>query len=935
MGDDRHARAGDLFLRALELEGTERDRFLDEGCAGDAALRAEVERLLAHDETDLSERVGSAVNAVVGEAVRAPTVIGGFRILRLIGAGGMGVVYEAEQTNPSRRVALKLVRGGLASESNLRRFQHESEVLAWLDHPGIAHVYQAGTEETGYGEQPWFAMELVRGEPLTEYARRVNLDVAGRVSLLDRVCAAVQHAHGKGVVHRDLKPGNILVDERGNPKVLDFGVARVLDGELVSRSLATGTGELIGTLPYMSPEQVAGDPTRVDVRTDVYALGVIAYELLSGRRPHDLGELSLPSAARVIQQDEPEPLGRLVPGLDRDLVTIVHKALEKEPNRRYASVADLRNDLSLYQRELPILARPVSASYRVAKFARRNRLALAAVAVVVLGLVAGLVTALLGLDRAVTERNEKEAALTESEAASQFLANVLEAASPANQGRDVLLRDVLTAAAPAIDRDFADQPRVAARLHMTMAKTYFALGLPEMLDHARAAHALHVAHYGERSAQAMASLCLLSELLMTLGREEESLGLLERGLEIGPTVLAEGDRTLLEMGRLRGMLLQKAGAATEAAKVLREAASEQAGSLGEDDIATLASESQYAVSLAQSGKLAEAAVLLEENLHRTERLLGSDHPETLTALYNLATAFVMMGRIREAMEIDERLLESRRRVLGEDHASTLRSKMAVAAHYRVCGRYDEAEALLAEAVEKSRALLGETHPQTLEALEGVAMLHAYRHEFDEAAQVAGEVAAEWKRIAGPDHPQTLNIQGFLGSYLAKAGKHDEALALLEDCMERSERTRGPTHRESLILALQYANALVAADSPEQALEMLEATVENAAADAVSNASELRAARAALAETLLDAPADLRDPERALDLARLATDDVDEDRCDQLLVLAKAHLALGQTAEALLVLARIEALMPADGVDPESVRALRATCEARDQASERE
>ena len=926
MSHDRHARAGELFLEALELQGDERGRFLDRECCDDAVLRAQVEELLIHDESNVAERIESALETTAAEAVAPPTVIGGFRVVGRLGSGGMGVVYEAEQTNPSRRVALKLVRTGLASESNLRRFQHEAEVLGWLDHPGIAHVYQAGTEATPAGAQPWFAMELVRGEPLTEYARRKGLDTRARVALLDLVCDAVGHAHAKGVVHRDLKPGNILVDEAGRPKVLDFGVARVLDGELVRETLVTGTGELVGTLPYMSPEQIAGDPARVDARTDVYALGVIAYELFAGRRPHDLGELSLPAAAAVIQDHDPEPLARVAPGLDRDLVTIVHKALEKDPARRYASVGALRADLSYYRRELPILARPVSTTYRVAKFARRNRLAIAAAVVVIVGLVAGLATALVGLDRAVAERKEKEDALVESESASEFLADVLSAAQPGQQGRDVLLRDVLARAAPEIDVKFADRPRVAARLHMTLARTYYVLGLPEGLEHARAAHSLYAGLGDGRTPEAARAARVLAELLTGQDELDEARAVVEGALPLAREVLGANDRDTLDLQRNLGILLQREGEAEAAREVLGETYQQETEALGADDIATLASHSQMAKTLAQEGRLAEAAELFEENLRRTEALLGPEHPETLTALYNLATAFALLGQPRKALEIDERLLGLRSRVLGEAHPSTVRSQMAVASGYSILGRHEEAQELLTDALAKHRTALGAEHPDTLETWLALATSHAAREDFEGAAEIAEEIVAAWERSEGPEHLRTLDATRSYGSFLSRAGRHDEALEVLGSAVERYEGLVDPSHREAVRASFTLGLALVRAGEPEQALDVFELALDGALGDPASNDPELRDLRASIAELLLEEASDLHDPERALELAELATKDAPEPRCDHLLVLARAHMARGEYGKALGVIERIEPLAPGNGIGVEELKAAREACE---------
>jgi tetratricopeptide (TPR) repeat protein len=314
--------------------------------------------------------------------------IGNYRIRRLIGQGGMGAVYEAEQENPRRVVALKVIRAGVATPELLKRFAQESQALGRLQHIGIAQVYEAGTADSGSGVQPYFAMEFVRGEVLLEYMTRRKLDPRERMEIVAKVCDAVHHAHQRGIIHRDLKPANILVDEAGQPKILDFGVARVTDSDLQA-TRQTEVGELIGTLPYMSPEQVSADPDDLDTRSDVYALGIILYESLAGKLPYDLNRKRLPEAMRIIQQEDPIPLSSVQRLYRGDVETIAAKALEKDKARRYASAAELAADIRRYLHHEPIVARPASTIYQLQKFAQRNRALVGGVVAVMLVLLAG------------------------------------------------------------------------------------------------------------------------------------------------------------------------------------------------------------------------------------------------------------------------------------------------------------------------------------------------------------------------------------------------------------------------------------------------------------------------------------------------------------------------------------------------------------------
>ncbi len=353
----------------------------------DLTLPFSPEDAIGQSET-LAPSDATGTQPVAAPEVRStPERIGPYRVIRLLGEGGMGAVYEAEQDQPRRRVALKVIKAAWASPELLKRFERESQALGRLHHAGIAQVYQAGSAQTGFGVQPFFAMELIDGKPLVDYADDHGLHAPQRLHLMIQVCEAVEHAHQRGIIHRDLKPGNILVDESGQPKILDFGLARATDSD-AQATRQTDMGQLLGTLAYMSPEQVLADPLALDTRSDVYALGVILYELLAGKLPYTLSR-HLHEAVRTIQETDPAPLSVVSRVYRGDIETIVAKALEKDKGRRYTSAAELGADLRRHLQDEPIVARPASTSYQLAKFAKRNRILVGGIAAVMLVLAAG------------------------------------------------------------------------------------------------------------------------------------------------------------------------------------------------------------------------------------------------------------------------------------------------------------------------------------------------------------------------------------------------------------------------------------------------------------------------------------------------------------------------------------------------------------------
>jgi serine/threonine protein kinase len=866
MDPSRFAKLRAILPHARELDPADRSAYLEEACAGDDALRREVEELLALDARNDLLRTGGPMLQAGGDALDGwldpardapPETVGVYRIREELGRGGMGVVYRAEQTEPLRReVALKLVKRGMDTDAVIARFQAERQTLALMDHPNIARVLDAGA--TGDG-RPYFVMELVRGEPITRFCDRSTLGPSQRLDLFLEVCRALQHAHQRGVVHRDIKPSNVMAfstAEGIRVKVIDFGIAKAIEDPVPGATIVTRAGQLLGTPEYMSPEQAGIVDHPVDTRTDVYSLGALLYELLSGRRPYRFRRYSVEEIQRTFREQDPlrpstaitteedaevddrtptdasssAEIGRLrgrTPErlrreLSGDLDNIVLMAMRKDPERRYASVDALAADIHRYRKGLPVLARADSWAYRASKFARRHALSVtfASVAVAFLlgfAVYSSLQSAKIARERDRAVRAEKEANTQAERAASEtktarevsdFLVGLFEVADPEQaRGKTITAREILEEGAQRVDTELADQPVVRARLMYTIAEVYQNLGLgDEAQEKADEALRLRRQALGEQDPQVAESLVQKASLLRDAGKPQDAIPLLEQALAIQRAAYGDEappiDATLYELASVK----QDLGQYEESIALFRQVLALDRKLLPEDDPQIAESINNLAVALSGYGAYAEAESLYRESLAMNERLRGEDHPEVATSMANLANLVFNHGDREEGVALARKALEIRRRVLGNEHPHTAIAAGNLGIKLDIMGQHEEAERLLRESLAIKQKTQGERHPSTAHAwiLLGLSQL---RQEKFAAAETSFRSALDiYREALPPGHNSTARALEGLGRALMGQNRWSEAKPLLEEALTIRRKALPSGHRElcdSLLRLGQY------------------------------------------------------------------------------------------------------------------------------------
>ncbi len=843
-----------LFHDALELHASARSSFVEEHCADDPIVRTEVMRLLAHADKprisslDAIDLIDDAETELVGERV------GPYKLLELIGEGGFGSVYMADQQAPiRRRVALKIIKLGMDTKQVVARFEAERQALAMMDHSNIAKVFDAGATLTG---RPYFVMELVRGMPITEFCDEGRLTVKQRLELMVCVCRAVQHAHQKGIIHRDIKPSNILVTFHEGvpvPKVIDFGIAKAMNEPLTDKTLFTAFRQFVGTPAYMSPEQAEMTDVGVDTRSDVYSLGVLLYELLTGTAPFDprkLRSVGITELQRIIREDQPEtPSKRLntlgsafrspasmrgvdPPALHKlvagELDWIVMKTLQKPQDRRYDSAGNLAADIERYMRNEPLAAGPISGFYLFRKMISRHRAAFGTLAAIILLLVG--FGGWMGILYARTEslRREAQAArfhaeenLARAETAElhaaadakshqdvvELLSSTFELADSAGTlGKTVAVREILDQGLNRVETDLADLPRSKTAMLQVIGLVYYRLGLYEesAAAHRTVIDAMNRLRVSE-PARLAASMNGLGAALIGLGDFKEAARILRDAQQYSKDTLGLDHPETIAATEVLAMALYSDGYVTEAEPLFREAIDSWRRTVGEDDDRTFGALAQLGYLLFRLHRFDEAEQISKESLDRTLKSNSGEDLSVAMSLVYHGGLLVRLGNAAEAHPLLERAEAIFERILGDNHVTTLVAMHNVGQALFALNQFSAAEQKLQTTIDLCVSVLGEDHPRTLRCRLTLGQLLIKESRLADAEEQFLQVLPRMDRFPSPRHPVSLVCAGQLASGLVAVGKTQQAESILRELVQLRREVLGEEHGDSLLALEQWAN----------------------------------------------------------------------------------------------------------------------------------
>jgi serine/threonine-protein kinase len=721
--------------------------------------------------------------------------VGPYLVKRIIGRGGMGSVYEAERDDDlfHQRVAIKIIKRGMDTDFVRARFLRERRILASLDHPHVARLFDGGATADGL---PYFVMELVTGEPITDFCRRHRLTVTEKLKLFRKVCSAVQHAHQNLVVHRDLKPSNILITEGGEPKLLDFGIAKLLSPDPSQADTRTETAIRLMTPEYASPEQARGQV--VTTATDVYSLGVVLYELLTERRPHEfrtsspaeieraLCETQIEEPSKVVDRiaDAPTRLARQLAG---DLDNILLMAMRKEPERRYQSVEQFSEDIRRHLAGMPVTARKDTFGYRAEKFVRRHRAGVAILGLLVLLAVAMVVQAL----RIAQERDRANQEAATAQAVTQSLVAMFEFADPSkSRGNVITARELLDQGAEKVVRELKNQPMVQAKLLDTIGRLYQSIGMYDreqtLLEDALK---LQRQALSDESPEVAASLNHLGEVARLKGNYAGSESLFRESLRLRRKLSGRESPEVAESMNNLGLILVDRGKFGEAEPMLREGLTLRRALFGEVHPEVANSLTGLGRLMGDTGKFHEAELLYRQALAIRRKVYGAEHPDVAHNMNNLAVMLQEQGDFKGAEALFREGLEIRRKLLGEDHPDVAMSLANLSSVMQDLKEYGEAERLLRQALAMRRQIFGEEHPRLATTMNNLATLEQDKGNFEEAGNLYRQALAMRRRLLGDDHRDVGASLHDLAVLLYLEGNYEEA--------ERTERQALDTYQKSL------------------------------------------------------------------------------------------------------------------------------------------